>query len=68
MQQGVVKFFNDEKGWGFISPEGGGDELFVHYSGIDMAGRKTLAMGDRVTFDSERTERGLQARNVRIAG
>ncbi len=64
MAEGIVKWFNDKKGYGFIKQEDGRD-LFVHYSSIDMPGFKTLAEGDRVTFEIEETDRGPQAKNVR---
>jgi len=64
LAEGIVKWFNDKKGYGFIKQEDGRD-LFVHYSSIDMPGFKTLAEGDRVTFEIEETDRGPQAKNVR---
>lgn len=63
MAEGAVKWFNVEKGYGFITQDGGQD-LFVHFSSINMQGFKTLAEGDRVSFEVEETERGPQARNV----
>lgn len=63
MAQGVVKWFSDKKGYGFIEQENGKD-LFVHYSSITIPGFKTLAQGDRVTFDVEESERGPVAKNV----
>jgi CspA family cold shock protein len=66
MDQGVVKFFNDEKGYGFITPDGGGKDVFVHYSSLeDVGGRRTLTDGVRVQFETEPGEKGLQAVNVR---
>jgi CspA family cold shock protein len=62
--QGTVKFFNDAKGWGFISPDGGGDDVFVHHSSIQMDGYRSLTEGDRVDFDVESGPKGPQARNV----
>ncbi len=64
MAKGEVKWFNNAKGWGFIVPEGGGDDIFVHFSSIDGTGYKTLIAGQIVTFDLERGERGLHAANV----
>ena len=64
MAEGIVKWFNERKGYGFIEQEDGPD-VFVHHSGIDMPGFKTLNEGDRVTFDVEEGRRGLQAKNVR---
>jgi CspA family cold shock protein len=63
MEEGVVKWFNDKKGYGFIEQEGGRD-IFVHYSSINMPGFKTLTEGDRVRFDIEKGNRGLAAKNV----
>lgn len=63
MAQGVVKWFSDKKGYGFIEQENGKD-LFVHYSSITIPGFKTLAQGDRVTFDVEESDRGPVAKNV----
>ena len=63
MANGVVKWFSDKRGYGFIEKEGGGD-IFVHYSAINMAGFKTLSEGDRVTFDVEEDDRGPSAKNV----
>jgi CspA family cold shock protein len=61
--KGIVKWFNEQKGFGFIEEEGGRD-IFVHYSSITMPGFKTLAEGDRVIFDIEDGERGPVAKNV----
>ena len=63
MANGIVKWFSDRKGYGFIEQEDGGD-IFVHFSSINMEGFKTLAEGDRVTFDVEETDRGPSASNV----
>ncbi len=63
MADGVVKWFSDKKGFGFIEQEEGGD-IFVHYSEIDMTGFRTLAEGERVTFEVEDTTRGPAAKNV----
>ena len=63
MAKGTVKWFDERKGYGFIAQEDGKD-VFVHFSSISMAGFKTLAEGDEVTFDIEENERGLVAKNV----
>ncbi len=66
MANGIVKWFSGKKGYGFIEKEEGGD-VFVHHTGINMEGYKTLAQGDRVTFEVEETDRGPAARNVEKA-
>lgn len=63
MNKGTVKWFNAQKGFGFISDENG-EDVFVHYSGLAMDGYKTLEDGQSVTFDVTRGSRGLQAVNV----
>lgn len=63
MAEGVVKWFSDQKGYGFIEQEGGKD-VFVHHSAIQGSGFKTLAEGDRVSFDVEEDAKGLSAKNV----
>jgi CspA family cold shock protein len=63
MQEGIVKWFNDRKGFGFIEREGG-DDVFVHHSAISGSGFKTLAEGDQVTFDVEQGAKGPSAQNV----
>ena len=63
MAQGTVKWFSDKKGFGFIQQENGPD-VFVHHSGINAAGFKTLKEGDRVTFDIEQGAKGPSAKNV----
>lgn len=66
MQTGTVKWFNEAKGYGFIAPEGGGDDVFVHYSAIQGSGFRTLAEGQTVRFEVERGPKGLQATQVTI--
>jgi len=63
---GTVKWFNDAKGFGFISQEGG-EDVFVHFSAVQGEGFKTLAEGDRVEFEVVKGPKGLQASNVRKA-
>ena len=63
MGEGVVKWFSDRKGFGFIE-QGNGQDLFVHHSAIDMAGFRTLNEGDKVSFEIEDTDRGPKAKNV----
>lgn len=64
MATGTVKWFNDAKGFGFISQEGG-EDVFVHHTAIQTEGFRTLAEGDKVEFDVVRGPKGLQAANVR---
>jgi CspA family cold shock protein len=63
MAEGVVKWFNDQKGYGFIQQEDG-EDVFVHYSAISGSGFRTLAEGDRVSFDVEQDSKGPSAKNV----
>jgi cold shock protein len=67
MATGTVKWFNDSKGFGFVTPEDGGKDLFAHFSAIQEAGFKTLKEGQRVTFDVVSGPKGLQAANIRTA-
>jgi CspA family cold shock protein len=64
MLTGKVKWFNESKGYGFIEPEGGGRDIFVHYSSIHGEGYKTLSEGQAVEFDIVQGEKGPQASNV----
>ena len=65
MAQGTVKWFNPEKGYGFITPDDGGKDLFVHYSAIQADGFKTLNEGQKVEFEVTQGQKGPQAVNVR---
>lgn len=60
MATGTVKWFNDAKGFGFITPDGGGEDLFAHFSGIAMNGFKTLKEGQKVSFDITAGNKGKQ--------
>ena len=61
---GTVKWFNDAKGFGFITPDDGGDDLFAHFSSIQMNGFKTLKEGQKVTFEAAQGPKGKQALNI----
>ncbi len=65
MQTGTVKWFNESKGFGFITPDDGSKDVFVHFSAIASEGFRTLAEGQRVTFDVEDGPKGPQATNVK---
>jgi CspA family cold shock protein len=67
MAVGTVKFFNTTKGFGFIAPEGGGKDVFVHASAVEAAGMRTLAEGQKIAFDIEPDARGAKAVNLRPA-
>lgn len=67
MATGTVKWFNDAKGYGFITPDDGGEDLFAHFSAIKVDGFKTLKQGQRVTFDLKEGEKGKQADNIKPA-
>jgi CspA family cold shock protein len=63
--QGAVKWFNDSKGFGFITPDDGGKDVFVHQSAIESSAFRTLAEGDRVEFQTEEGAKGPQAKDVK---
>jgi CspA family cold shock protein len=67
MATGTVKWFNDSKGFGFITPDGGGDDLFAHFSAIGMQGFKTLKEGQKVSFEVTTGPKGKQASNIQAA-
>jgi len=67
MTIGTVKFFNTAKGFGFIAPEGGGKDVFVHATAVEMAGMGSLNEGDKVTFDVQPDARGSKAVNLKSA-
>ena len=64
MAQGTIKWFSDQKGYGFITPEGGKKDVFVHFSALQGEGFKTLAEGEQVSFDITEGPKGEQATNV----
>ncbi|GAB2468491.1 cold-shock protein [Xylanimonas allomyrinae] len=65
MATGTVKWFNAEKGYGFIAPEDGSQDVFAHYSAIQTNGYRSLEEGQRVEFDTAQGPKGLQAENIR---
>lgn len=67
MAFGTVKWFNDAKGFGFIEPEGGGADVFAHFSAVQMDGFRTLKQGGRVTYELVRGPKGDLAQNIRSA-
>jgi CspA family cold shock protein len=68
MSTGTVKWFNDAKGFGFITPDEGGKDLFVHFSAIQGSGFKTLAENQKVQYDAADGPKGPQATNIRLVG
>ena len=67
MAKGTVKWFNDQKGFGFITPDDGGKDLFVHQSAIQSSGFRSLKEGDKVEYESQQGQKGPQAVSVRPA-
>ena len=65
MSRGTVKWFNEKKGFGFITPEDGGDDLFVHHSNISSEGFRTLKDGQEVEFEPAQGRKGMEATNVK---
>jgi CspA family cold shock protein len=68
MQTGIVKWFNNTKGYGFILSDNGGGDIFAHYSAIDMDGYKTLKAGQSVQFEAEQGPKGLHAKKIQAVG
>ncbi|WP_194726327.1 cold-shock protein [Noviherbaspirillum malthae] len=64
MATGTVKWFNDSKGFGFITPDQGGEDLFAHFSAIQSSGFKTLKEGQKVSFEVTKGPKGMQASNI----
>jgi len=67
MTIGTVKFFNSAKGFGFIAPEGGGKDVFVHSSAVEMAGLRVLSEGQRVSYETQADAKGPKAVNLQLA-
>ena len=67
METGIVKWFNDAKGFGFITPDNGGDDLFAHFSAINSGGFKSLQENQRVSFEVVAGPKGKQAANIQVA-
>ena len=68
MATGTVKWFNDAKGYGFIAPDDGGKDLFVHHSSIVGEGYKSLAEGNKVTYEAQQGQKGPEATSVSLVG
>lgn len=66
MDTGIVKWFSNAKGYGFISPDTGGEDIFAHFSAIDMDGYKTLKRGQKVEFEITNGPKGLLAANIKL--
>jgi CspA family cold shock protein len=66
MASGTVKWFNDDKGYGFITPDDGGNDLFVHHSNIQMPGFKSIKEGQRVQYEAAKGKKGPEATNVTV--
>lgn len=66
MARGNVKWFNNKKGFGFITPTDGSTDVFVHYSSIQVEGYRSLKEGQEVEFETTKSEKGLEARDVRV--
>jgi len=66
MATGTVKWFNDTKGYGFLTQDGGGPDVFVHYSALDGDGFKTLQQGAKVNYEIVNTDKGLAAKKVKV--
>ena len=68
MATGKVKWFNDQKGFGFIAPEDGGADLFIHFSNISGNGYRNLEEGQKVEFEAQQGKKGMEATNVTVIG
>ena len=67
MTIGTVKFFNSDKGFGFVAPEGGGKDVFVHATAVEAAGMSSLSEGQRISFETQPDAKGLKAVNLKAA-
>ena len=67
MTIGTVKFFNSDKGFGFVAPEGGGKDVFVHATAVEAAGLRSLSEGQRISFDTQPDAKGSKAVNLKMA-